>query len=249
MRVERVRESLLENPDANTQVMLKELGEFADWLLKMGENRLRVDENGTIELPEDSCLPEGCDLDALVEWVYPKINTRVITPEWLASRAILAPYHVDVNEINDHLTASFPGEEWLCTSADAVSMDSDDHSRVGPEVLNSFNGSSLPLHEIKLKPNMPIMLMRNLNPKFGMCNGTRLIVIRVINGRLIEATIATGSHRGKIVLIPRIMLSAETGKSAPYSPAPSSPRTFIIIRPSHSSHRALFANPSFAYDR
>ena len=212
MRVERVRETLLQTPDDNTQSMLQELSKFADWLLKLGENRLQTDEDGTIELDENTCLEEGCDIDALVEWVYPKINSRVISTEWLASRAILAPYHVDVNEINDHLTKSFPGEEWICESADAVGKDSDDHTRVGIEVLNTFNGPGLPLHQIKLKPNMPIMLMRNLNPRLGMCNGTRLIVIRVINGRLIEATIATGSHRGQGVLIPRIMLSADPGE-------------------------------------
>ena len=69
----------------------------------------------------------------------------------------------------------------------------------------------LPPHELKLKKNMPVMLLRNLDPRAGLCNGTRLIVQRVIEGRLLEAKIATGKHRGDVVYIPRIMLYPEEG--------------------------------------
>ena len=58
---------------------------------------------------------------------------------------------------------------------------------------------------------MPIMLLRNLSPIEGLCNGTRLLVRRVINGQLLEAEIATGSRRGDIVHIPRIKLSPGDG--------------------------------------
>ena len=75
--------------------------------------------------------------------------------------------------------------------------------------LNTFSPSGLPAHELRLKPNMPIMLLRNLSPSDGLCNGTRLLVKRVINGRMLEATIVTGSKAGNIVLIPRIKLSPD----------------------------------------
>ena len=42
-----------------------------------------------------------------------------------------------------------------------------------------------------------------------MCNGTRLLVLDVINDRLLKAKIATGKHRGDIVFIPRIQLSPD----------------------------------------
>mmetsp|Transcript_46674 Transcript_46674/g.151650 ORF Transcript_46674/g.151650 Transcript_46674/m.151650 type:complete len:159 (-) Transcript_46674:29-505(-) len=53
---------------------------------------------------------------------------------------------------------------------------------------------------------MPGMLLRNLDPRAGLCNGTRLLVQRVVDERLLEAKIATGEHTGDIVYIPRIML-------------------------------------------
>ena len=40
----------------------------------------------------------------------------------------------------------------------------------------------------------------------GLCNGTRLVVNRLISGRLLEATIASGSAAGRQVLIPRLAL-------------------------------------------
>lgn len=76
-------------------------------------------------------------------------------------------------------------------------------------LLNSLDVAGLPKHEIDLKPNMPIMLLRNLSPSDGLCNGTRLLVRRVINDRLLEAEIATGKHRGDVVFIPRIQLSPD----------------------------------------
>jgi ATP-dependent DNA helicase PIF1 len=50
------------------------------------------------------------------------------------------------------------------------------------------------------------MLMRNLNPKMGLCNGTRLIFEKLHNNYLLECTIAGGEFCNRKVLIPRISL-------------------------------------------
>ncbi|KAL4588024.1 hypothetical protein LXL04_000902 [Taraxacum kok-saghyz] len=49
----------------------------------------------------------------------------------------------------------------------------------------------------------PVLLMRNLDPPGGLCNGTRLIVTKLLP-TIIEATIATGTAIGKRTYIPRI---------------------------------------------
>ena len=56
------------------------------------------------------------------------------------------------------------------------------------------------------------MLLRNLNPSKGLCNGTRLIC-RSFRRYVIEAEIVTGSHAGDIVLIPRITLTPTNSES------------------------------------
>ena len=102
------------------------------------------------------------------------------------------------------------GEAWACVSADRARCD--DEVRYAPEeVLNSLDVPGLPKHELKLKRNMPIMLLRNLSPSDGLCNGTRLLVLDVINDRLLKAEIVTGKHRGDVVYIPRIQLSPDEG--------------------------------------
>jgi len=58
---------------------------------------------------------------------------------------------------------------------------------------------------------MPVMLLRNLCPGKGLCNGTRLIVRKVHNGRILEASIIGGQFDGDVVFIPRITLEPKDG--------------------------------------
>ncbi len=50
------------------------------------------------------------------------------------------------------------------------------------------------------------MILKNLDTKNGLCNGTRLFV-RGLTQNLIKAEHATGKQKGKIVFIPRITIS------------------------------------------
>src|SRR5256886_13491375 len=43
-----------------------------------------------------------------------------------------------------------------------------------PEFLRSLKIPDIPPGELKLKVGVPIILLRNLNPSEGLCNGTRL---------------------------------------------------------------------------
>lgn len=49
------------------------------------------------------------------------------------------------------------------------------------------------------------MLLRNLSPSQGLCNGTRLI-IKSISNRLLVAKITIGEFKDKIVFLPRLPL-------------------------------------------
>ena len=75
-----------------------------------------------------------------------------------------------------------------------------------PEFLKSLKIPGLPPGELKLKMGVPIMLLRNLNPSEGLCNGTRLIC-RGLHSKVIDAEIITGPHVGNRVFIPRISLT------------------------------------------
>ncbi len=72
------------------------------------------------------------------------------------------------------------------------------------EFLNSLSPSGLPVHHLRLKPGLPIMLLRNLNGARGLAHGTRLICRRFLP-RLIEAQVVTGTRKGNNVYLPRVI--------------------------------------------
>ena len=63
--------------------------------------------------------------------------------------------------------------------------------------------NGIPPHQLRLKKNCPIMLLRNINSAEGLSNGTRLIC-RNFMKNLIQAEISDGQNKGKTVLLPRI---------------------------------------------
>lgn len=103
-----------------------------------------------------------------------------------------------------------PGTSTIYKSSDSIckgsSTNTIDEVLYPPEYLNSLRFSGVPNHELELKVGVPIMLLRNLNPKKGLCNGTRLIVTQCYRF-VIEALIITGNKIGEKTYIPRICMS------------------------------------------
>ena len=103
-----------------------------------------------------------------------------------------------------------PGEVHAFKSYDKLVEDSQ-QAKFPTEFLNSLNISGLPPHELNLKIGLPIILLRNLNPLMGLCNGTRLIIKNILS-RVVIAEIAVGENKEKIVFIPRIaLIPSDTG--------------------------------------
>ncbi|CAN1122137.1 ATP-dependent DNA helicase PIF1 [Linum perenne] len=87
----------------------------------------------------------------------------------------------------------------LCSdNANSASLEAD----YPKEFLNSLSLNGFPKHEIMLQPFTPIMLLRNLNPSAGLCNGT-WIMITHLGENVIKGTIMGGSLEGSVVEIPR----------------------------------------------
>jgi ATP-dependent exoDNAse (exonuclease V) alpha subunit len=74
------------------------------------------------------------------------------------------------------------------------------------EFLKSIDANNFPRHKIVLKKGVTVMLLRNLNQNMGLCNGTRLLVLK-LGQRLLECMILIGSKIGEKVFIPRIDLN------------------------------------------
>ncbi|XP_076908896.1 uncharacterized protein LOC143565952 [Bidens hawaiensis] len=75
-----------------------------------------------------------------------------------------------------------------------------------PDFLNGIKMSGMPNHRLLLKVGVPIMLLRNINQKKGLCNGTRLQVVS-LGKRVIEAKVVSGTNIGFRTLLSRISLT------------------------------------------
>ena len=104
-----------------------------------------------------------------------------------------------------------PGEYKSYKSHDSVKDKQEGGIEFTPEFLNSIEIADLPPHELKLKINTIIMLMRNLNTSEGMCNETRLIVTELCNN-VVKAKIITGEKAGQEVHIARVTLDFRKGQ-------------------------------------
>ncbi|XP_020881833.1 ATP-dependent DNA helicase PIF1-like [Arabidopsis lyrata subsp. lyrata] len=80
-----------------------------------------------------------------------------------------------------------------------------------PDFLNSIKLSGLPNHSLSLKIGAPVMLLRNIDPKNGLCNGTRLQITQMGN-HILEAKVITGDRIGDKVIIPKSQISPSDTK-------------------------------------
>ncbi|KMQ86402.1 hypothetical protein RF55_14615, partial [Lasius niger] len=190
-----------------TQVKLKENmrtadeKEFANWLMQLGDGKLSNTDGlhlDTIEIPQDFISKES---------IITEIFGDRITKEQIRDnpdRAILCPKNEDTFKINDEILRLMEGEKKKYLSIDSIiSDDPQEQLNFPTEFLNSVTPSGMPVHQLKIKVNATIILLRNLNTKKGLCNGTRFIVTD-LKPNLIYAEVLTGPSRGQIVFIPRI---------------------------------------------
>ena len=188
--------------------------EFANRILAIGEDRGTINE--TIQWPLNGIIPDNTS-QSLAKAIYPTLidpNAPLPTTQHLAERAILATRNDTIDNLNEQLLASMNGELFTSYSVDKV-MDDGDAETYATEYLNTVNLSNLPPHKLKLKIGAPVILLRNLSPSIGLCNGTRLRVVR-ISQRIVECEILGGKYAGNMIIIPRIPLSSSSTEDLPF---------------------------------
>ena len=178
--------------------------DFCSFLLHVGEGTLPVDDDlptNTVKIPDEYLLQD----EDLVDYVYPDMHLGISMDT--ASRAILAPKNSDVDYLNNQAMEKFPAIAMRLTSADSIFEDDDDDAtaKYPIEYLNSVNVPGIPPHELILKVGVPVVLLRNLDPVHGLCNGTRLKIVSMTT-HLLTVEILNGSHSGNTAFIPRIDL-------------------------------------------
>ncbi|XP_052177595.1 uncharacterized protein LOC127791659 [Diospyros lotus] len=187
----------------------RENANFANFLMEIGTIPQEI-----VNLP--STIHKCQDLNELISTVYPRLNIiETSTPTFLTERTILSARNDDVSDINTTALNIFPGRLHTYLAADKMSGDNEVDptitNRYPNEYLNSLDPPGLPTFKLELKVGCPIILLRNIAPKDGLCNGTRLMVTRC-DTRIIEAQILTGEKFDNLAFIPRISLAPSSSE-------------------------------------
>ena len=192
-RVFKLTKNMRANPDEQ---------EFSRWLLGLGNGEIQCEG---CSIPESVEIPSECHVlfDGIIDAVFPDVSD----PRAVSKKVILTSTNDVCLQMNDKVIEKVNADTAIYYSADSVVCDDEEEAANYPiEFLNSLTPSGMPPHKLILKPGAIIMLLRNINLRKGLCNGTRLIVHH-LHDHSIDAEILTGSFEGHRVLIPRIKLA------------------------------------------
>lgn len=177
--------------------------EHNTWLLNVGEGTLPSIPG----LPIDSIeIPEHMIEENIIEAIYSEALASMQVEE-LANRVILAPTNKKTLEINTNIISRIEGNPHVYYSVDSiVSEDTNDVQNYPAEFLHEQTPSGMPPHKLILKKGAIVMLLRNLIPNQGLCNGTRLSILE-LHENFISAKILSQCNHGQTVFLPRVDLS------------------------------------------
>ncbi|CAL1363258.1 unnamed protein product [Linum trigynum] len=190
---------------------------FPRWVLAVGNDTVpaaSLDDNNDrawINIP--TCLvlpPNGDSIAPIVDFVFHGLLDSYRSVSFLKNRAVITPTNETVSRINASVLSCIPEETKTYYSTDSLCTESTDDSELENlypvELLNSLVFNGMPEHKLSLKLYTPIMLLRNIDPPAGMCNGTRLMVVH-LGTNVIKGIILTGTYEGTVVAVPRISLN------------------------------------------
>uniref|UniRef100_A0A803MPB0 ATP-dependent DNA helicase n=1 Tax=Chenopodium quinoa TaxID=63459 RepID=A0A803MPB0_CHEQI len=173
------------------------------------------EDGKNIKLPKPLVVPydnEDSSLQLLVKSIYLDISNTT-SDSFLATKRAILTSNEHATKINSLLVHQLPESAYDYKSFDNCTNDLSEQYPF--EFLNSLAPSSLPPHHLTLKVGSPIILLRNLDPTSGLCNGTRL-VCRAFFPNVIDAEIIVGHHYGQRVFIPRIPLQPSATEKYPF---------------------------------
>ncbi|XP_050919079.1 uncharacterized protein LOC127136581 [Lathyrus oleraceus] len=188
---------------------------FTEFLIRIGDGVEPTKPDDMVRLPLHIAIPwEGeHSIQVLIQHIFPNLELHGWDAPYMVQRAILKPTNDDVQKLNDMIIDQFPGEEHNLLSFDEI--EGDNHNLYQQEFLNSIAQGSFPPHILKIKKGAPLMLLRNLDPRYGLCNETRLLCHGLFMN-ILDVEILTGSNAGKRAFLPRIKIKTSASNGLPF---------------------------------
>lgn len=178
-----------------------ELEQFSQWLLSIGDGTCG---DGVVEIPESMMTPEET-LDSLIDCTFPNLEENYTNCKWLGERTVVCPTNAEADEVNNFMVEKFFGDLVEYKSIDTTE---ENNVEFTPEFLNTCSLPGMAPHLLRLKRGVPVVLLRNLDPKNGHCNGVKYVVHNM-KKHVLELKAISGSHIGSFLLLPRIIMISQ----------------------------------------
>ena len=177
--------------------------EFSDFLLEMGEGKVpKVDRppfSGVIEIPNGYL----CD-KPIIDELFPE----GLSAKEMQERVILTPKNDDSLKLNEEILERAPGPVTSYFSCDeALCEEEGEADDYTPDFLHKQTPGGLPPHQLNLKQDSVVMLLRNMDTNNGLSNGTRMVVKKMLQHSIHCVTIA---EKPVDVLIPKIITTSNS---------------------------------------
>ena len=181
-------------------------GGFSDWLLNIGNGQTpQHQEVKSVNFRHTNIKIVHTEED-LIEEVY-GCSMNINTLRNHHSSIILAPKNKLIHNTNEKVLKIIetPSTESWAINHPVVDGN---HPIIPDELLEKIQPSGFPPHKLTIKVGAVYMLLRNLNVKKGLCNGSR-IVIQSFSEKIITFALLKndGTIREQGVLLPRITLT------------------------------------------
>jgi ATP-dependent DNA helicase PIF1 len=188
---------------------------FLDYLLRIGDGTEDTFAGDYVHLPKDIVIEykDKHSIERQIVYVFPDLDRNACSTQYMCERGILYMRNDYVDEINPRMIDIFLDTTTMFNNF--YSVDDDKRNNYPQDFLNSITPNGLPLHELGIKINCPLILLRNLDPRSGLCSGTRLVV-RTVDKHILDAEIVNGTHAEDRVFIPWIPLSLFEDLSLPF---------------------------------
>ena len=193
--------------------------DFAKWQLDVGQGK-HTNDACNITLPDHFKCREN-NVASLIDFIYFGVDTPNHPDLYFSKCTILSCKNNNVDSLNTAVLERFPGPIQVFHSADFIpdteqgGQDAAAMLNYPIEYLNKISCSGLPLSKLELKAGCPVMILKNLDPSNGVCNGSCGILTRS-SSRVLEVKLLTGQFAGHKVFIPRVY-NQPTDEQSPFN--------------------------------
>ncbi|RCV06716.1 hypothetical protein SETIT_1G185800v2 [Setaria italica] len=105
-------------------------------------------------------------IDTLIDRVFPNLHCEYTSAAYMRELAILSTRNEHVDAVNAFMIERFPGNKKVYYSFDSI--EDDLWNNYPLDFLNSITPNGLPPHELTIKKNCPVILLRNLDPQWPL---------------------------------------------------------------------------------